>query len=79
MSAQEHVTSITRWELQKFAILHTSRVLWKMCHAWITHWIVSGSILTTDRPRHTRREYQEFAILQASGSLMADMPCLEYP
>ena len=28
--------------------------LWKKCHAWITHGIVSGSFLMTDRLRHTR-------------------------
>ena len=50
-----------------------------MCHAWIIHGIVSGSVLTTDRPRHTRREYQKFAILHTSGSLMAVVPYLEYP
>ena len=50
-----------------------------MCHAWITHGIVSGSVLMSDRLRHTRREYQKFATLHASGSLMAGVLCLEYP
>ena len=54
-------------------------VLWQMCLAWITHGIVSGSVLATDRLMHTRREYQEFATLHTSGSLMAGVPCLEYP
>ena len=40
--------------------------------------IVSESVLTTDRLRHTRREYQNFAILHTSGSLMAAVQCLEY-
>ena len=50
-----------------------------MCHAWIAPGIVSGTVLMTDRLRHTRREYQNFSILNASGSLMAVVPCVEYP
>ena len=43
------------------------------------HGIASWSVLMTDRLRNTRREYQNFAILHTSGSLMAVVPCLEYP
>ena len=50
-----------------------------MCYAWITHGIVSGTVLTTDRLRHARRDYQTFAILHTSVSLVAVVPCLEYP
>ena len=45
-----------------------------MCHASITHGIVSGAVLMTDRLSATRGEQQKFATLHTSGSLMPDVP-----
>ena len=79
MLTQEHVTSTRRGEYKSLPYCILLEVLWQMCHVWITCWIASVSVLVTDRLSYTIGDEQKFATLHTSGSLMADVHCLEYP